>query len=187
MIFLTQQQIQDCTNWLIKKGTPAVQFLTYKNLIPKIQPRPHLNMLWEKVKKSDEVQKIFSKQNKDGSWYSGNPWAAKPSYSPSGGYTPYAPKFSTAIWVLSVLGDMGFTANDAEIKKASEYVFHFQDKNGFFSRFRDKSLETDQLACVNMPCDMGIYLQALGKIGLGKDKRLDKSYDLLVQRLFIIS
>jgi len=63
-------------------------------------------------------------------------------------------------------------------------VLDFQWPSGLFSRFNvnkaAQRLEAGKPAR-NAPCELGIYLIALGKVGMGKDRRLRKSYDLLVR------
>jgi hypothetical protein len=86
--------------------------------------------LWSDVQTCRDAEEIFSKQREDGSWCSGGSWALKPPYlqkSKTGGYDPESPKYVTAIWVLPLLGDMGFTADDQRIRKACEYILSYKD------------------------------------------------------------
>jgi len=39
------------------------------------------------------------------------------------------PKYVTAIWVLPLLGDMGFTVADKRIRKACEYIISYKELN----------------------------------------------------------
>jgi hypothetical protein len=183
-MMLTIPQIDNNISWLLENGTPAVQFLTARHLVRTRHGSKKLVDLWNVVQTTDNVVAIFNGQEAIGAWCSKNPWATKPSYVPLAGYSPFTPKFVTTIWVMSVLGDMGFTVKDTRIKKATEYVQYFQLPSGLFSRFNItkavQHLEADRPS-ENTPCDLGVYLAALGKVGMGKDYRLKKSYDLLVQ------
>jgi hypothetical protein len=181
---LTRRQIQESTSWLLENGSPAVQFLTHRGLLETPPGSKKLSTLWKNVETSDEAAEIFCKQKPNGSWCSATPWAARPSYIPAAGYSPFTPKFVTTVWVLSALGDMGLTVRDARIKKATEYVLDFQWPSGLFSRFNvnkaAQRLAPDRPSR-NSPCELGIYLVALGKVGMGKDPRLKRSYGLLLR------
>jgi len=181
---LTNQQIDNNRSWLLENGSPPVRFLTHVHLLDSSGPSEELTRLWREVEASEEAETILAAQQPDGSWCSGNPWAGKPSYVPAAGYSPFTPKFVTAVWVLSVLGDMGFTIQDSRIRKAAEYVLEYQWPSGLFSRFNVKRVTDDPEAerpSDNAPCELGAYLQALGKVGMGMDGRLTKSYDLLMR------
>jgi hypothetical protein len=181
---LTQAQIAENISWLMGYGSPAVRFLTHKHILGTNPDDESLFALWREVEASKEVVSIFANQQGDGSWCCGNPWAAKPSYIPAAGYSPFTPKFVTAVWVLSVLGDMGFAVSDPRIRKATDYVLRYQWESGLFDRFhlpqKRQSAQREDPS-FNAPCELGIYLTSLGKIGMGQDPRLAKSYDLLLR------
>jgi hypothetical protein len=75
---------------------------------------------------------------------------------------------------------MGLSVAQQPIRHAAEYVMSFLKPNGLFSRFIDDRVHLLTHAD-NTPCDLGLYLTALGKVGLGGDRRLTKSYRLLAQ------
>ena len=192
---LKPEQIARNISWLVANGSPSVRYLTHRHLLKRTRRSKELRQLWESVQASDEVAEIFASQESDGSWCSANPWARRPYYIPSAGYSPFTPKYVTTVWVLSVLGDMGFTVEDPRIGKAKEYVLGFQWPSGQFSRFNVKGSPTGSHGDAKAeatedsfrkfgalpPCELGIYLTALGKVGMGRDRRLRKSYDLLVR------
>jgi hypothetical protein len=142
-----------------------------------------MESLWRDAEKSDDAMEIFSKQAINGSWFSGGSWAARPGYCQKDGYTPYSPKYTTTIWLLTILGDMGFNMRDPRIIKACEFTTGFLHPYGTFGSFAKsyckKRKHLDEPP--NIPCHFAGYLMGLAKVGMGKDSRLDKSYDLLVR------
>lgn len=131
-IFLKQEEIKETIEWLTQNASLPVQYLVNKNLIKRNEKSNFMQELWQKVNNDKQVKEIFSKQKPDGSWCDGGSWALKPSYIPKDGYSPFTPKYVTTIWILSILGDMGFTVKDKRIKKASDYVLSFRLQNGLF-------------------------------------------------------
>lgn len=177
---LTGKQIETNIGWLLENGSTPVKYLTHKHLLN--SPQKEIRGLWKEVENSKEAVDIFSKQKKDGSWFSGGLWAPTPSYIPKDGYSAFTPKYVTAVWILAILGDMGFEFNNSRAKKASEYCFNFQSPEGGFSRFiKAKVCQLQDSTQANAPCDLSVYLTGFGKVGMGNDRRLKKSYDLLIQ------
>jgi hypothetical protein len=180
MSFLTEKQLSQCLEWLLANGSPPVQYLTLRHLLKADPESAKMRAAWRQVLKSPDAEEILSKQRPDGSWYDGGSWAFGPRYMPKTGYSPFTPKYVTAVWVLSLLGDMGFTIAQAPIRRAVHYILSFLNPNGLFSRFRNDNVH-QVTGADNWPCDQGVYLTALGKVGMGGDPRLDASYDLLVR------
>lgn len=177
---LNLNQIEDNIEWLIDQGSATVKYLTHLHLLKAAPHSTEMSELWKAVEEDPSSREIFSKQMVDGSWCSGGSWAAKPSYLPKGGHTPVSPKYVTTSWILAILGDMGFDYHDERVRRACEYNLTYQRPNGILSENRDWS-EDDGLDPNprNMPCRMSIQLVGLAKVGMGKDERLRKSFDLL--------
>ena len=64
---------------------------------------------------------IVAEQHRDGFW-------SKRDY--------YLPKYSGTFWTLTVLADLGLTADYEQIRRACEFMFDFQRDNGAFCRRR---------------------------------------------------
>jgi hypothetical protein len=142
-MILSASQINKNTAWLLSNGSPPIRYLTNKYLLRKSSRLADMTNLWSDVQTCGDVEEIFSKQREDGSWCSGGSWALKPSYlqkSKNAGYDPESPKYVTAIWVLPLLGDMGFTVEDARIKKACEYILSYKELGLYDRIFNDPSL-----------------------------------------------
>ncbi len=187
MMLLSKSQIQNGIDWLLNNATAPVKYLTNRNLCGQALSTDQIKKLWNEVMQDPQVIEIFSKQKPDGSWCSSGSWAPSSSYVPKGGYSAFTPKYITTVWLLSILGDMGFDFHDNRVKKACEYTLSFQRSNGQFSRFindqaielkREENQDCDQSNC---PCNLAVYLHGLGKVGMGNDVHLKKSYELLVK------
>ncbi|MBN2245430.1 MAG: hypothetical protein JW755_06265, partial [Candidatus Aminicenantes bacterium] len=173
-----KKQIEKNINWLLTNGSPPVAYLTHRDLLDTDPGSREMKDLWEKVKNQDEVSHIFSRQQTDGSWCTSGPWAAPASYLPQSGYTPVSPKYVTTAWILPILGDMGFTAEDIRIKRACDYILSYQEESGFISEERDVTRYDPRF---QNPCRFSVTLIALGKAGAGNDPRVKKACDLLVK------
>ncbi len=186
-LMMDKSQVEKNIQWLLSNGSSPVRYLTYKHLMKNDHNSETMKIMWSEVEKCSMVQEIFSKQKQDGSWCSGGSWAPNSSYVPKGGYSAFTPKYVTTVWILSMLGDMDFDIRDDRVKKACDYTLAFQRPNGRFSRFfKDQAIqlkreEGQDINRSNFPCELGVYLLGLGKVGMGSDVRLKKSYDLLAK------
>jgi hypothetical protein len=183
---LGKDQINRNVEWLLANASPPVRYLTHCRLLGLSPESSTAKNLWQAVEQSETVSELFSKQQLDGSWCVSGPWAHKPSYIPKGGYSPFTPKHVTTVWVLMVLGEMGFRIGDHRIDQACEYVIAHQLPNGLFRRFAKTPGTPDwetqsTLELENAPCELSIYLRSLGSVGMTTDLRLAKSYELLVK------
>jgi hypothetical protein len=75
--------------WLLAHGSAPVRYLTHTHLL-KTNPRSKvMKPLWREVENCRDTMEVFSKQQPDGPWCSGGPWAAKPAYVPKDGYSAF--------------------------------------------------------------------------------------------------
>ena len=176
-IILTTAQIEKNIAWLLSNGSAPVKYLTHKYLL-KTRRSQLMKGLWEDVEICQDAQDILGKQEKDGSWYAGGSWSLKPSYIGKEGYDPFNPKYVTTVWVLPILGEMGFTVQDRRIRKACNYVLsHGYFLDPIFSA-PTANLKADDVRF--SPCRFSQYLVALGKVGLTDDVCVQKGYKVLV-------
>ena len=179
---LRKTELDQSIAWLTAKASAPVKYLTQIHLLGVKPDSCEAEALWENVEMYDHTREIFSKQAEDGSWCAGGSWAPKPSYLPGNGYTPVSPKYVTTVWLLSLLGDMGYTVRDRRIEKACEWTLGWQLPNGILSEKRGQLTEADYtLNPRNVPCRMSIQLAGLTKVDAGKDLRVRKALDLLIR------
>ena len=122
-MFLSTEEIDTSIRWLLENATPPVRYLTYRHIL-KTDPRSKQMLdLWGCVENSSDAKCIFSKQNEDGSWFSGGPWGPRGYRRQTGsGFTISRPKFVTTAWILPFLGEMGFTVDDERIRRSCEHM-----------------------------------------------------------------
>jgi hypothetical protein len=141
-----------------------------------------MTALWSEVQTCREAEEILSQQREDGAWCSGGSWALKPPYlqkSKPGGYDPESPKYVTAIWVLPLLGDMGFTVEDHRIRKACEYILSYKQLGLYYRIFNDSSFSEDY-AQTEICSRFFYHLAALAKVGFQTDERAKRGYAALL-------
>lgn len=178
---LTNTQIKNNIDFLLKHASAPVKYQTYNKILKKNPETKFMTEMFANVEKSNIAREIFSKQEQDGSWYSGGSWAQAPSYRPKNGHTPVSPKYTTTCWLLSILGDMGFTVWNPRVRKACEYVFSYQINNGFISESRSLENNTNFESLMNNPCRFSLILIGLAKVGSGNDPRTKKAFDVLLK------
>ncbi len=177
-MILTTDQIKRNIVWLLTNGSAPIKYLTHRQLLRTPPDSEEVMALWQQVETYEETEEIFSKQEKNGSWYTGGSWALSPSYLPQNGWDPYNPKYVTAVWILPLLGEMGFTVQDRRVRKACDYVL----SNGYFRNpiFLDSGMADYSKADIS-PCRFAQYLIALGMVGLANDRRVRTGYEYLLQ------
>jgi hypothetical protein len=182
MLKLSASQIDENTAWLLSNGSPPVKYLTHRYLLKTPSDSQVMTKLWSDVQTCRDVEEIFSQQREDGSWCSGGSWALKPSYlqkGKTGGYDPESPKYVTAIWVLPLLGDMGFTVDDPRLRKACEYILSYHEIELYDRIFNDATFNVDY-AQIEV-CSRFFYrLAALAKVGFQNDDRVKRGYAALL-------
>jgi len=177
-----ESQLGKNIEWLVANASSPVVYLTHLNILHEEPDTQKMQELWDNVQNSPCSCEIFGKQREDGSWCDGGSWAYNPTYMLKSGYTPVSPKYVTTVWLLGKLGEMGYTAEDPRILEACEWVMDWQWQNGVLSEKKEASQSMkDNPDPPNIPCRMSIQIEALAKVGFGSDKRLRKSWELMLR------
>jgi hypothetical protein len=170
-MLLNKAEIHSCTNWLLEKASPPVKYLTHKHILNTNPQSPIMRDLWKEVETGPEAEVIFSRQNEDGSWFSGGPWGPRGYRRQTGrGYTASRPKFVTTAWILPFLGEMGFSFNDERIRKSCELILA---ETGYNPVSGSNPAEANCCGLYAIP------LRALASIGMASDPRLQNGWDRL--------
>jgi hypothetical protein len=177
-MILNSEQIKKNIDWLLGNGSAPVRYLTHKHLLATKDTSKAMRDLWREVEESPCVEEIFGKQEKSGSWHAGGSWASKPSYAVKGGIDPFRPKYVTTVWILPLLGEMGYRARDKRILKACRYVV----SNGYFLNplFSKPTNEISQSQIDLSPCRFAQYMIALGAVNFVDDVNVEKGYEVLL-------
>jgi hypothetical protein len=173
-MFLSMGEINTSIRWLIENASPPVKYLTYKHILKTDHQSKSMQELWRGVESSSDAEEIFSRQNEDGSWFSGGPWGPRGYRQQTGrGYTLSRPKFVTTAWILPFLGEMGFTVADERIRRSCEYMLQATE---FQSHHPDSPPQT-----VNCCGLYAIPLRAFASVGMAADERLQGGWDWLAR------
>jgi len=105
--------------WLLETDNPSVRYFTLRDLLDRNARDSELKEAKDAIANSKGVTKIFSKQTDDGYWEDPE--------------NPYFPKYKASYWTLMLLGQLGMDKSDKRVKRACEYIFRFQHKEGGFS------------------------------------------------------
>lgn len=171
-MFLSTEEINRNTDWLLAHASPPVRYLTHKHILQADPNSKTMKELWNCVEHGDDAKEIFSRQNEDGSWFSGGPWGPRGYQRQTGrGFTPSRPKFVTTAWILPYLGEMGFTLDDERIRSSCEYLLQHTD----LQSDRSGSALEESNCC-------GLYaipLRAFASVGMAPDERLQGGWDRL--------
>src|SRR5574344_763258 len=109
------------------------------------------------------IEKILQRQNDNGG----------PFWSRTDGDI-HAPSGFSTIDTLSVLGEIGYSINDhPQIAAAIDFIFSYQTKEGCF-KYSPKSSK--------LPCLTARIIAGLGRLGLKNDKRVEASYNWLLDK-----
>jgi hypothetical protein len=171
-MFMSTEETNASTRWLVDNASPPVRYLTYKHILKTDPQSKPMKELWRCVEHGSDAEEILSRQNEDGSWFSGGPWGPRGYRRQTGrGYTVSRPKFVTTAWLLPFLGEMGFTVEDERIQKTWEYMLQDTDFPGHIA---------DPAPKVANCCGLyAVPLWALASIGMASDERLQGAWDWL--------
>ncbi len=173
-MFMTPEEIDASTHWLLENASPPVKYLTHKHILKTDPDSEPMRALWERVADGSEADEVFSKQEEDGSWFSGGPWGPRGYRRQTGrGYTSSRPKFVTTAWILPYLGEMGFTAGDARVRKGCASMFEDLHYPAV-----DPATLSGEVNCCGL---FAIPLRALASVGLASDARLQGGWEWLLR------
>ena len=173
-MFLSDGEIDTSVRWLVENASLPVKYLVHKHILKTDPQSKPMQELWRDVECSSAAQEIFSRQNEDGSWFSGGPWGPKGYRRQTGrGYTLSRPKFVTTAWILPFLGEMGFTVADERIRQSCEGMLQ---EMAFPSHPPDFTQQ--QVNCCGL---YAVPLRAFASVGMDADERLRGGWDWLTR------
>jgi hypothetical protein len=177
-MMIDSNQIKKNIDWLLTNGSAPVRYLTHKHLLATKDTSKAMRDLWQEVEDSPSVQEIFDKQEEDGSWHASGSWATNPSYTVKGGIDPYRPKYVSTVWILPLLGEMGYSVSDKRILKACRYVIsHGLFLNPLFSQPINKISRSTIDFFI---CPVAQHMMALGAVNFTDDAKVEKGYEVLL-------
>lgn len=176
---------ESVVRWLLKEENPSIRYFTLKDILGRGEENPAVIDAKAHITTSKIVEKIFSKQNREGYW-------EEP-------YNPYHHKYKSSYWQIMILGHLGMDRSDERLRKACEFIFQFQhEKGGFTSYTKELALEEykyfekkgkklppeDEWIKSNVfehqySCLTGNMVAALLRIGYMDDERVNRALEWL--------
>lgn len=156
----------DPTEWLLEPENPAVRYWTLVDILNRPSDDPEVCAVQAAIPTYPPVAELLAAQRRDGYW-------GKRDY--------YLPRTSRGtFWVLSVLGDLGLTAENEHIRRACDFMFTHQHENGAFCRRRRVSGQGTVWQEHAGPCTHARIVRFLIQFGFANDPRVRKAIDWLL-------
>lgn len=144
----------DPTEWLLEEGDPVVRYWSLRDIMGASQEKVEASR--QEALECEVVQEVFRQQKQEGHWE--NP------------ENMHAPHYTSTIYHLTLLGDLGLTAEDYCIVKGVEAVLKTQRDDGGFPGH-------DPRECAYGPYDIGLIVRFMHQFGLGDERRLELVYE----------
>lgn len=143
-------------DWLVETDpeNPSIRFFTFKNILGKNPDAEVVRMAGEKIMETGPVPAILAHQHPDGYWEDPGPG--------------YRPKYTSTVWSLIMLSQLGAHKNHPQVQQACKYVLeNARTSDGYFSINRNQS------GCVH--CLQGNLSAALIDLGQLESHRLQEA------------
>ncbi len=150
---------EDPLPWLLEEDSPAVRHLALRRLVGKGVDDPEVAAARDAAMRTNPIAAILDAQSPEG-------WWAGPGYG-------YLPKYTSTVWSLMFLDQLGADGRDPRVRLGCEYLLeHAQASNGGFSALRsgEKVAPSGAIHCLN-----GNLLRALIGFGWLDDERVARS------------
>jgi len=155
----------DPTPWLLEAQNPAARYLTLRDVLGRPADDPEMRACRSAIPEYPPLADLLASQKPDGFW-------VKRDY--------YLPKHSGTFWVLSVLGDLGLTAEHSQIRRSCDFMFTFQREHGPFCRRRRVPGKGVVWDTDPGPCTHARIVRFLIQFGYRDDPRVRMAIDWLL-------
>ncbi len=152
----------DPTNWLLDPECPPIRYWTLIDILDRPSDDPEVLVAQAAIPAHPTVTDLFATQEPDGHW-------GTPNY--------YLPRVGRGtFWVLSVLGDLGLTAEEPHVRLACDFMFSHQRPDGAFCRRKRVAGSGTVWQEQTEPCTQARIVRFLIQFAAGvEDPRLRKA------------
>jgi hypothetical protein len=106
--------------WLLEPDNPSVRYFALRDLLDRPETDPELRAARAAIMHSEPVRAILAARDPDGYWVKPGPG--------------YSPKYTSTVWQVMILADLGADAADDRIRQGCEYLLaHAQSRSGGLS------------------------------------------------------
>jgi hypothetical protein len=145
---------RDPLPWLVEESDPAVRHLALRDLLDRPAGDPEMADARKAAMAADPIASILAAQAPEGWWVKPGPG--------------YLPKYSSTVWSVVFLDQMGADGTDARVRLGCEYVLdHTQASNG--------GLAVGGISSGAVHCLNGNLLRALVGFGMLDDERVQRA------------
>jgi len=156
----------DPTEWLLEPENSPVRFWTLVDIINRPPDEQEVRAAQAMIPTYPPVAELLAIQNSDGYW-------GKPDY--------YLPRAGLGtFWVMTVLGDLGLTREQEQVRRACDFMFTHQRQNGTFCRRRRVPGQGTVWEKHTEPCTHARIVRFLIQFGYAEDPRVRKAIDWLL-------
>jgi len=152
--------------WLLELENPPVRYWTLIDILDRPRDDVQVRAAQAAIATYPPVAELLAAQKREGYW-------VKPNY--------YLPRTGRGtFWVLSVLGDLGLTAEDEHVQWACDFMFTHQRENGGFCRRQQVSGQGMVWQKHTYACTHARIVRFLIQFGYAGDPRVRKAIGWLV-------
>ena len=151
--------------WLLEEGEPSIRYWSLLDLIGRPADDAEVIRAREAIAAHPPIAALLAAQKQAGYW-------VKQDY--------YLPKHRGTFWTLTVLADVGLTAEHEQIARACAFMFTFQRDNGAFCRKRRVAGKGIVWVDEPGPCTHARIVRFLIQFGYGPDPRVRRGIDWLL-------
>ncbi len=150
---------QSSLNWLLEHEDPPIRFHTLRDVLGRPPDDKSVREAKEKTRDYAPVRKILKARNGEGFWPPGE--------------TCYRPKWTSTVWPLMLLGEMGLDPDEGVKAACERFLDQHQLESGAFccTSRHEKGKKWEE------PCLTGNMLRTLLVFGYGEDPRVKKGID----------
>jgi Prenyltransferase and squalene oxidase repeat len=149
------------SDFLLKGTDPSLRLRVLQDLLGRATDDPKVVAARREVGKKGWAAHILKDQDRRGHWGAFR----------EDGRDLYLPKYIATNWRLLVLSDLGMTADDPRIRRATDLIFRYWGERGS-SVFGEEGSEL---------CITGNVVRMMVRFGRGSDPRVVRSIDWLVK------
>src|SRR6266849_7667084 len=147
---------QSSLDWLLELEDPPIRFHTLHDILGRSLDDPQVRDAQKNIRAYSPVRRILRARNLDGYWPPGE--------------TCYHPKWTSTVWPLMLLGEMGLPADESIKVSCERFLDQHQLENGAFSC--PSRLEKVRGRRWEEPCLTGNMVRTLVVFGYGEDPRI---------------
>jgi hypothetical protein len=151
--------------WLLEAENPSVRYWTLLDILDHSDDDPKVRAVRAAIPTCSPVAELLAAQKREGYW-------VKRDY--------YLPKSYGTFGVLSVLADLGLTADNEHVQRGCDFLFAHQREHGAFCRRRRVRGRGIVWEAQPDPCTHARIVRFLIQFGYGDDPRTRAAVDWLL-------